>query len=161
MARREFQKQEFSNSDIYIQDKFEYASTCVLKCKLDLDLGLTQRFNALYRTFIEVEHYRMDPKMASMNESLYMNIKTKAAEGLSALISEMEDNNEKNFVSLLASMLSKEDKKKHFLSFVGNAKTKSEIQNVMQHRMHDLLKETIETLFFDIFHTFLNSTKNH
>ena len=143
LARREFQKQDFSSSDIYIEDKFEYASTCVLKCKLDVDLGLPQRFNALYRTFMEVEHFRMDPKMESMNESQYMKIKTNAADGLSLLVSEMENKNEKSFVSLLASMLSKEDKKNHFLLLVGNAKTKSDILKVIKHRMLDLLKETI------------------
>ena len=59
-----------------MQDKFEYVLTCIAKCKLDKDLSFHQRFNALYRTIMEIDDFQNDSKMNVMDRTIFAQIKT-------------------------------------------------------------------------------------
>ena len=125
LARKELSKHlcnrnvNDQNAEIHIQSKFEYFSTCILKCHTEKDLSLPQRFNALYRNIMELEEYRIsDPvwkySKEQNNEIKYLTTKTKAIDLLSSIVSEMEDTFDGSFVTTISSLLSKEEKYHHF-----------------------------------------------
>ena len=100
LARKELSKHlcnrnvNDQNVEIHIQAKFEYFSTCILKCHAEKDLSLPQRFNALYRNIMELEEYRLsDPvwkySKKENNEIKHITIKTKAIDLLNSILSEM------------------------------------------------------------------------